>query len=244
MPYSWSFGTAQLLRYNGRRCLALSMACLVSAMRGISSRTRCFRITMMRSSTLLCGLLGLFLTACAGTRDTRVATDSADTVTGTGLQSMDIKDMAVKMAADIKAQGVLAPTRDGERATFFIYPMNNQSSDRIDKEIILEAVRTELQKGMGRQVRIVDRSKDAGELTESERVAKAEGVVSGTNDRKVAGSDYVLKGTIRSRDRQAGRLKSSYIVVTFELTSLVDQELIWSNQYEIKSESEKSVINR
>jgi TolB-like protein len=198
----------------------------------------------MAKHLLFCGLIGLLLSACAGTRDSRVAADSADTVTGTGLQSMDIKDMAVKMAADIKASGALAPARDGERSSFFVYPIDNQSSDRIDKEIILEKVRTELAKSMGRTIKIIDRSKDANDLTNEERMAKDRGEVSGRNDRKVAGSDYVLTGTIRSRDRQAGKLKSSYIVVTFKLTSLVDQELVWTNDYEIKSESEKSVINR
>ena len=68
--------------------------------------------------------------------------------------------------------------------------------------------------------------------------------VSGTNDRMVAGSDFVLKGTIKSRDRQAGRLKSAYYLVTFELTDLVTGELCWTGDYEMKTESEKSVINR
>jgi TolB-like protein len=73
---------------------------------------------------------------------------------------------------------------------------------------------------------------------------KDRGQVSGTNDRKIAGSDFVLKGTMKSRDRQAGKLKSSYILVTFELTDLVTQELVWTNDYDMKTESERSVINR
>ena len=54
----------------------------------------------------------------------------------------------------------------------------------------------------------------------------------------------MLKGIIQSRDRQAGRLKSSYVLVTFELTDLVTSELVWTGDYEMKTESEKSVINR
>ena len=65
-----------------------------------------------------------------------------------------------------------------------------------------------------------------------------------SNGTAIAGSDYVLKGTIKSRDRQAGKLKSSYVLVTFELTDLVTQELAWTGDYEMKTESEKSVINR
>ncbi len=189
-------------------------------------------------------LLGFVLAACAGTRDGRVNPDAPDTVTGTGLQSQDIRTMAVDMAAKIKATGALAPSREGERASFFIYEMVNKSSDTIDKEIILLSLRTELFDAFGRQIKILDRSPSATDLTEAERRMKERGQVSGTNDLKVAGSDFVLKGTINSRDRQAGKLKSSYVLVTFELTDLVTQELVWTGKYDMKTESEKSVINR
>ena len=190
------------------------------------------------------GLLGLLLTACGSTRDTRVDPDAADTVTGTGLQSMDIRTMASRMAADLQADGILSPGKDGERVSFYITELRNDSSDVIDKELILLNLRTELFKAYGRRVRFLDRSPEATEVTEAERRMKERGEVSGANTKKVAGGDYVLKGVMKSRDRQAGKLRSSYIVVTFELTDLVTQELAWTNNYEMKTESEKSVINR
>jgi hypothetical protein len=194
------------------------------------------------------GLLALLTvfgsTACSGTRDTRVSADAPDTVTGTGLQSQDIKSMVSQMAAKLKADGILAPGRDGERVSFFITEMKNESSDTINQQMILRDLRTELFDAFGRQIRILDRSPEATDITEAERRMKDRGEVSGTNDRKVAGSDFVLKGVIASRDRQAGRLKSSYINVTFEMTDLVTQELVWTGKYEMKTESERSVINR
>src|SRR5688572_15713219 len=193
---------------------------------------------------LALGLLFLGLTACSGTRDRRVDPDAGDTVTGTGLQSQDIRTMANDMAAKIKASGALAQTREGERATFFVYRMRNDSSDTIDHEIILTKLRTELFEAFGRQVRILDRSEEGNALVEGERALKDRGAVSGTNDRKVAGSDFALKGTIKSRDRQAGRTRNSYILVTFELTDLVTGELVWTGDYDMKTESDRSVINR
>lgn len=198
----------------------------------------------MLTRSLTVGLLGLLLSACGGTRDTRVDPDAADSVTGTGLQSMDIRTMAIRMAADIKEYGVLAPSRDGVRTSFFIYEMQNDSSDTIDKELILTKLRTDLFKSFRGQVKILDRSPSANDLTDAERRMKERGQVSGENNRKIAGSDFVLKGTMKSRDRQAGKLRSSYVLVTFELTDLVTQELVWTNDYEMKTESEKSVINR
>lgn len=198
----------------------------------------------MSTRLLFSSLLAFALAACAGTRDTRVNPDAPDTVTGSGLQSQDIRTMAVDMAAKIKASGALAPSRDGERASFFIYQLRNDSSDTIDKEIILTKLRTNLFEAFGRQVKILDRAPEATELAEAEQRMKARGQVTGANDRKAAGSDFVLKGTIKSRDRQAGNLKSSYVLVTFELTDLVTQELVWTGDYDMKTESEKSVINR
>jgi PBP1b-binding outer membrane lipoprotein LpoB len=189
-------------------------------------------------------VLGLLLVACAGTRDTRVNPDAPDSVTGTGLQSQDIRTIAQQMASDIKATGVLAPGRDGERASFFIAPLVNESSDTINTALIPTTIRTEVARAFGRTVRIIDRAPEANDLVDAERRMKERGQVSGTNDRKVAGSDFVLKGRMQSRDRQAGKLKSSFIVVTLEITDLVTSELVWTNDYQMKTESEKSVINR
>lgn len=190
------------------------------------------------------GLLGLLLTACGSTRDTRVDLDAADSVTGTGLQSMDIRTMAQRFAAALQADGILAPGKEGERVSFYVTQLRNDSSDVIDKELILVNLRTALFKSYGRRVRFLDRSPEANELVDAERRMKERGQVTGTNDRQVAGSDYALKGLIKSRDRQSGRLRSSYIVVTLELVDLVTGELMWTDDYQMKTESEKSVINR
>lgn len=196
---------------------------------------------LIRSLTI--GLLGLLLTACAGTRDSRVDPDAADTVTGTGLQSMDIRTMAQRMSEDLVADGILSPGKDGERVSFYVTEIRNDSSDVIDKEMILLNLRTELFRSYGRRVRFLDRSPEANEIVDAENRMKNRGEVTG-NAGKPAGGDYVLKGVMKSRDRQAGALKSSYIVVTFELTDLATGELAWTNNYEMKTESEKSVINR
>jgi hypothetical protein len=200
------------------------------------------RIMTIRYVTV--ALLTLLAACNAGGRDTRVDVDARDSITGTGLQSQDLKTMVSQMCAKLKADGILAPGREGERASFFITPMRNEGSDSINKELIVRNLRTALFDSFGRQIRIIDRSAEAAELVTNERLMKERGEVSGTNDRPVAGSNFVLKGVIASLDRQGGRLKMSYINVTFELTDLVTQELVWTGAYEMKTESEYSVINR
>jgi PBP1b-binding outer membrane lipoprotein LpoB len=206
-----------------------------------------FTMPVMSIRTFASGLLALaiaFTAACAGTRDTRVNPDAPDTVTGTGLQSQDIRTIASQMAADIKATGVLAPTREGERASFYIAPLVNESSDTINTALIPTTIRTEIYSAFGRTVKIIDRAPEANDRVDAENRMKEAGRATGTAASKVAGSDFVLKGRMQSRDRQAGKLKSSWIVVTLELTALTDGELIWTKAYDMKTESEKSVINR
>ena len=74
-------------------------------------------------------LLGLLLTACGSTRDTRVDPDAADTVTGTGLQSMDIRTMAQRFSAKLQADGILSPGKEGDRVSFYVTELRNDSSD-------------------------------------------------------------------------------------------------------------------
>jgi penicillin-binding protein activator len=203
-------------------------------------------MTMMRFSLLSGGLFAFLLTACAGTIDRRVDPDAPDSVGGAVLQSQDIRTMADRMSRDIASSGVLTSAPQGERVSFHITSLRNDSGDPIDKEIVLTKLRTELQRAMGRNIRVLDRSAEGLEAVQAERAAKRNGSVDSRQSARgnVAGSDYALKGTIKSRVQQSGSLKSVYYLVTFELTDLETSEIAWSGDYETKFESEKSVISR
>lgn len=195
---------------------------------------------------LLLGLCCLFATACKGTIDRRTDPDAPDAVGGAVLQSQDIRTMADMMARDLKAYGILTSAPAGERIAFHITEMVNESADPINKSLILTKLRTELFRSFGGRVQVIDRSADGLDAVRREREAKRAGAVTGKESQKgdVLGSDYVLKGRIQDRVVQSGSLKSAYYLVTFELTNLETSELAWTNSYETKFESEKSVISR
>ncbi|GDY02236.1 penicillin-binding protein activator LpoB [Planctomycetota bacterium] len=200
----------------------------------------------MRTTAILCGLLGLLLTSCAGTIDRRVDPDAPDAVGGANLQSQDIRTMADQMARDIGSSGLLTSQAAGQTVTFYITSMKNESADVINKSIILMKLRTELFRGLGSKIRVIDRSAEGLDDVRREREAKRSGAVAG-NEGKVGailGADYVLKGVIQDRVQQSGKMKSAYYLVTFELLDLETGELKWTNSYETKFESEKSVITR
>ncbi|MGE3171397.1 MAG: hypothetical protein AB7O97_02150 [Planctomycetota bacterium] len=201
----------------------------------------------MRMFATSSGLLGLLLlTACAGTIDRRVDPDSNDAVGGAALQSQDIRTMAMRMADDIRASGILTSVADGQNVTFHITELKNESSDVINRTIVLTKLRTELFKSLGGRITVLDRSAEGLAAVRAEREAKRSGAVTANEGMRggVLGSDYVLKGVIQDRVQQSGRLKSVYYLVTFELTDLETSRLVWTNDYETKFESEKSVITR
>lgn len=194
----------------------------------------------------LLGLGLLFSTACKGTIDRRVDPDAPDAVGGAVLQSQDIRTMAQNMARDLGASGLLTSQANGQTVTFHIIGMENQSSDVINKEIILSKLETELFKALGGRIAVNDRSSVGLEAVKAERAAKRAGAVTANEGMKgeVSGSDYVLYGVIRDRIQQSGKLKSAYYVVTFTLSDLETSRKVWQNDYETKFESEKSVITR
>ncbi len=188
----------------------------------------------------------LLLAAC-GTVDRRIDPDDPDPVGGAVLRSQDIGSMADQMARDIIASGVLRSSDPQQRISFHILSLRNDSGDVIDKEIILTRIRTQLQRSLGRySVRVLDRSKESAEEVMKERAAKRSGAVDSNQSLRgqVGGSDYVLKGTIKDRRIQSGKMRSVYYLTTFELVDLETQELVWTNEYEAKFISEKSVISR
>ena len=209
-----------------------------------SLRTRSGRRSQLTLALLL-GLLACGTIAC-GTVDRRIDPDAPDEVGGAVLDSQDIRSMADAMARDLVASGVLVSREPSQRVTFHITQLRNDSNQPMDKELILTQIRTQLMRALGRQVQVLDRSKESLEDIRKEREAKRSGAVTSKEERMqgLAGSDYVLKGTIKDQVKQSGKLKSVYYVVTFELTDLESSELVWSNDYQTKFESEKSVITR
>jgi hypothetical protein len=190
--------------------------------------------------------LSVALLAACGTTDRRIDPDAPDPVGGGALQSQDIGAMADAMTRDLIAQGILRSNDPEQRITFHVMSLRNDSSDPIDKELILTRIRTQLHRALGRQVRILDRSQESLEEVRAERAAKrAGGVTANPNQAgEVAGSDYALKGTIKDRVLQGRDRKTVYYVITFELTDLETTELVWTNEYETKFETERSVISR
>ena len=201
---------------------------------------------MRYTNAFFCGLLGLSLAACS-TVDRRIDPDSPDAVGGAVLDSQDIRAMADIMARDIVAKGVLRSDDPSQPVSFYILGMQNYSSDPIDKAIILTPIRTKLFNALPQdQVLVLDRSSATLEEVQAERRAKRSNAVTANQNLTggLAGADYVLTGEIRDRVKQGEDIKSVYYQITFRITDLETTVMKWTQDYEVKFESGKSVIAR
>jgi len=198
---------------------------------------------MNYTKTALVALLGL-LASCSSTIDRRIDPDSPDAVGGAGIDSMDFNVMADRMTASIVAQGIFQSVPASQRKSLYIIKMRNDSSQPGLGDKVITMVRTRLFRALSGNVKILDRSSESAEAVERERAAKRSGAVTTNPDLQgdVAGADYILKGTIKDQTKSDGSLRSKFFLVTFELTNLETQELAWTDEYQVKFESEKSVI--
>lgn len=173
----------------------------------------------------------------------RVDPDVYDGVGGGGTESQDVRTMADTMSRDLLAEAPLDETSG--RPTVHILGLDNNASHPIDKNMVVEMIRTRLVRHGGGRVRILNR--DAATLAEiqSERKAKRDGAVQGSEKKALLGSDYVLTGSVRTISKR-GRdgMSSDYWVYSFVLVDLESSEQVWANEYDFKWAGDKPAIYR
>ena len=168
-------------------------------------------------------------------------------VKGIGVESQDIASMCDRMMRDI----LNAPQIAARQVPPFVVVddkyFTNTSSSRINKKLITDQLRVELNRAARSRMYFV--SRENIDIVEEERLLKREGVVtSGTlgTTPATAGVDFKLTGSIASLDgvvTDTG-LQSRYHQITFEL---IDQEtgiIAWSGRYEFEKVGQDNVVYR
>jgi penicillin-binding protein activator len=186
--------------------------------------------------------LALLLSSCAmqpPNSDGSVARDIDPSirgpVSGTGIESQDIMSMTDQMLRDLVATPEVSkretPPRIAMDATNFI----NESSQPINKNLILDRLRVGLNRASKGRIQFV--SREHLKAVEQERQLKREGLTDvGTMGltKATAGVDYRLTGRIASLDSRSGKsgMQQRYMQITFEMLDMENSTLVWSNQYE------------
>ncbi|WP_185268097.1 penicillin-binding protein activator LpoB [Halopseudomonas xiamenensis] len=203
----------------------------------------------------ICSALAL-LSACASTgvnnsagratvyEDVRT---SSPIVQGVGIESQDIVAVTDRMMRDMLSNQLLAGRTSAPRVIIDSQYFTNESSSRINKNMITDRLRIELQRAA--QGRMLFIGREYSGMVEAERALKRDGVTdAGTirSTRGTAGADYRLVGRITSADAvdSSTALTSRYQQISFEMIDLEYGTVVWSGLYEFKKTAQDDIIYR
>jgi len=181
-----------------------------------------------------------------GTPTTYQDTSSPGLIRGTGIESQDIQSMVDKMVRHMLANPVLAGAANPPRVIVDATYFENQSSQRLNKNILIDQLATQLQIAANGRILFIDR--ENADMVAKERSLKREGVTdTGTTGltEAVAGADYRLNGRITSLDARTGDgVMERYMNITFRMTDLENGVVVWTNRYDFKKAGQDDIIYR
>ncbi|WP_331011786.1 penicillin-binding protein activator LpoB [Sphingomonas sp.] len=201
-------------------------------------------------ATLVAAATGVPLEARKSDRATTTRTldpSSQGIVSGVGIEGADIVAMADQMMRDMLATSALAGRAVAPQIIVDAEYFSNESSQRINKNIITDRLRVSLNRAS--QGRFVFVARHRADMVEQERALKREGVVDvGTTGmtRAQAGGDFRLSGNITSLDQRnnATGMVQRFTQITFEMVDLERGTVVWSNTYDVARASADDIIYR
>ena len=171
---------------------------------------------------------------------------SSGLIRGTGIESQDIQSLVDKMVRHMLANPVFGHASNPPRVIVDAAYFENQSSQRLNKNILIDQLATKLQMAANGRIMFVDR--ENADMVAKERDLKREGITDvGTTGltRAVAGADYRLNGRITSLDSRTGAgVMERYMNIVFRMTDLENGIVVWTNQYSFKKAGQDDVIYR
>ena len=172
---------------------------------------------------------------------------SGGQVSGIGLESQDIVTVSDTMVRDILADAEVMKMPRAPRIIMDAEYLRNESTQRINKNLIVDRLRIALQRAS--KGRLVFVSRESAAMVAAERDMKRDGVTdSGTTGltRAQAGGDYRLVGRIGSLDARSASSGTveRYTQLSFELIDLESGVSLWANQYELKKAGRDDAIYR
>lgn len=183
----------------------------------------------------------------SGRPTVQVAPESPGPVQGIGIESQDIISMTDKMMREMLSNRTLAGRSIPPRIIIDSEYFSNESSSRINKNLISDRLRLELNKHA--QGRMIFVGRHFSDMVAKERELKRSGNVDSGTVRQTAaqaGGDFRLGGRITSHDaidKYSGN-KSRYTQISFEMIDLEYGTIVWGGLYEFKKSAQDDIIYR
>ena len=168
-------------------------------------------------------------------------------VSGIGIESQDIINMADKMILDILAAPIFSLPKTPPKVIIDAEYFKNESSTRINKTMITDRLRTGLNRAAGGKMIFIGR--EYMNMVLKELQLKQLGVIDegkSTSEPKAYGGDFRLGGrisTLDSVDPKTGAF-ARYHQILFEMIDLNTSEIVWSGSYNFKKVGQEDIIYR
>ncbi|WP_417663741.1 hypothetical protein [Pseudidiomarina donghaiensis] len=174
-------------------------------------------------------------------------TRSPGKVQGVGVESQDIMAVTDQMMRDMLSNPQLMNREVSPRIIIDSQYFTNESSSRINKNMLTDRLRINLNRAANGRLTFVGR--EYADMVEKERDLKRMGVVDGGTIRSTqatAGADFRLVGRIMSLDAMdtQSQERSRYHQITFELVDLELGTYVWSGMYEFKKSAQDDIMYR
>lgn len=169
----------------------------------------------------------------SGTQAMELDPQGRGAISGVGIESRDIDAMSDQVLRELMSRPDLVGSEKPPRVVVDAEMFRNESSQRIDRNMITDAMRASLNRAAAGRLRFI--SREAMSIVMRERELKRTGVAdTGTTGltQGVAGVDYQMVGrmtSLDSRDARSG-LVQRRTQILFELVDLETGELRYTSQ--------------
>lgn len=164
---------------------------------------------------------------------------STGSVAGVGIESQDIQAMTDKMMRDMLTNPILAGAKTPPKIIIDAEFFRNESSSRINKNIITDRLRVNLNRAAQGRMLFIGRH--------YEDMVKEETAYKDRGDRpKLLSGDYRLGGRITTLDQinpATGRT-ARYHQIIFEMVDLNNSALVWTGIYDFRKSARDDIIYR
>ncbi len=178
--------------------------------------------------------------------------DSPGRVQGIGIESQDVASMTDKMVGDMLGTPVLSGRNTPPRVIIDSEYFRNEGSTRINKNIITDRLRVELNRAA--QGRMIFVGRHYSDMVERERALKRSGTDKGApvvdagtiaHRESTLGGDFRLGGRITTIDAvtPTGFASRTHQII-FEMIDLESGRISWSGIYDFKKSAQDDIIYR
>jgi hypothetical protein len=160
-----------------------------------------------------------------------------------GIESQDIVSMTDQMMRDMLTNPRLVRAARDEPAVVVVDHeyFENDSSQRLNKRLIVDRLRTELFRAAAGRIRFVARH--AEDMVRAEHERRREGVATGAVLTELPSPEYRLTGRFQNlQDGSRSGDRSNYVQVLFEMVDMLNGELVWTGMYEFKKSSREAIM--